>query len=595
MFFISLFSGFALCIFYSKLFFKKIDYLHIILSLFIITSPIQLLAFTQANLISKYIYILLIIFLLSSIYQLFKYISNSDKSLKIKDFKIDKEVLTINIIALLITILLTYKMWPNVWRFEDHDINYFVWLNGIFDLDYSGPIRIPTAYPSLMSANHLTASALLIPFLTFCKINLINSYKVKITLIIFTIFNYVKTFNNAYLKLKNKNNKSNKFLIANLILIFSFILFAAEFDYSLAISNYPIIILILRFSGFCICNLEKRNLFKESYFLDKTLIFLCLLSISKAVTFPIFIMSIFFLLISQRERFNLKIFFAKRFIKIYVLLIFVLSFSLIGWTIQESNHGTIGFPFPICLVDGASHAKECISSISINPFGDWYIKGNYFKFILSIFSINKINGLAEYLYIWGYCIIPCISLGYIITKISRSESNIFFGEFAKSYGLATAIGVIFFRDSLVYHGRTTAHSYLIIHSVIISCLQILFLNLKLKYNFSKNINLTLLLLIIPLLISYKNDLALSNRRLTDMLTKPMARVSFTIDDMNNFHFMGEKVCTSNKNKIKIFKKYLDKDNCGNDDIKHLFYSMKGVRTNVAKTAPRGQLKEWIIE
>ena len=35
----------------------------------------------------------------------------------------------------------------------------------IFNIDYSGPIRIPTAYPYKLSANHLTSGAILAPFL----------------------------------------------------------------------------------------------------------------------------------------------------------------------------------------------------------------------------------------------------------------------------------------------------------------------------------------------------------------------------------------------------------------------------------------------
>ena len=44
---------------------------------------------------------------------------------------------------------------------------YTSWLNEIFKIDYSGPIRNPTAYPYQLSANHLNSGALLTPFFIF--------------------------------------------------------------------------------------------------------------------------------------------------------------------------------------------------------------------------------------------------------------------------------------------------------------------------------------------------------------------------------------------------------------------------------------------
>lgn len=45
--------------------------------------------------------------------------------------------------------------------FENHDVLYFGWMQEAWSPDYSGPIRVPTAYPNLMSANHLMPGALL--------------------------------------------------------------------------------------------------------------------------------------------------------------------------------------------------------------------------------------------------------------------------------------------------------------------------------------------------------------------------------------------------------------------------------------------------
>ena len=156
MFTISLLSGLALCSFYSKLIFKKINLINIILSAFIITAPIQLIAFLEAKLIAPYIYILFAIFATSILLKIkftYRYIKKAFNLLT--EFAIKKENIFINLISLLLTLFLTYKLFPNVWRFEDHDILYFGWLNGIFNDISAGEVLslIVVAGLPLVSAN----------------------------------------------------------------------------------------------------------------------------------------------------------------------------------------------------------------------------------------------------------------------------------------------------------------------------------------------------------------------------------------------------------------------------------------------------------
>jgi hypothetical protein len=61
--------------------------------------------------------------------------------------------------------MFTFIMFSNLqsrsFVFENHDVLYFGWMQEAWKSDYSGPIRVPTAYPNLMSANHLMPGALL--------------------------------------------------------------------------------------------------------------------------------------------------------------------------------------------------------------------------------------------------------------------------------------------------------------------------------------------------------------------------------------------------------------------------------------------------
>ena len=156
--------------------------------------------------------------------------------------------------AFLVAVLCTFKFLPIFYRFETHDLLYFSWLNDVFNIDYFGPIRVPTAYP-FFSANHLIPGSLLTPFLVFNKnINLFSTYIVKFLIIFYTILN----FTYHYLSISYRKLRSNNFLrkiypITTFLLFFFF--YYSEIDYSLAISNYPFILL-----GLSICTLILRGI-----------------------------------------------------------------------------------------------------------------------------------------------------------------------------------------------------------------------------------------------------------------------------------------------------------------------------------------------
>ena len=584
--------------FYSKLFFKKVNFTNIILILFLIIIPIQIFAFTQAFLISIYIYILYTIFFIKSSIDLINY----KRIIKLKNnfsgFFLRKEYIFINLISLLISILFTYKLWPNVWRFEDHDVLYFGWLNGIYNIDYFGSIRIPTAYPEMMSANHLMAGSLLIPFLAFCKTNLINSIFVKCILIFSSLFNYLKTFNIACLNVCS-NNKFKSLIVCNLIFIASFTFLSSELMYSLGFSNYPIIILVLCLANYLIGNIQKDG--NESHeFFRKILFFITLISISKAVTFPLFALGIVFVLIHYKHELKINQVLNKRNLVYFSYLLFIVILSIISWKLKLSNHGSLGGAFPICIIDGASQAKDCFSSVFKNPFGDWTIPSNHFLLIQKIIPLSKIPGISEYIYIWIISIIPTAFIGYYLNKKSQIYRFKLFGMFVKYYSLATACGVVLIRMSKGYDGLGTAHGYLIMPVFILTSFHMIYLDLIKENQKILKIKNPLLFLVIPILIYYFSAWSPNTQRLSDLKRGDINetdRISFTLDDFKKFEIKDNVLCTSDIEKKLLFENYLDGD-CSDkyysNDALHLYYSMKGLRTNAALKANQAQIKQWVL-
>ena len=66
-----------------------------------------------------------------------------------------------HLIIYILGFLLFSNLHSRSFVFENHDVLYFGWMQEAWIRDYSGPIRVPTAYPNLMSANHLMPGALL--------------------------------------------------------------------------------------------------------------------------------------------------------------------------------------------------------------------------------------------------------------------------------------------------------------------------------------------------------------------------------------------------------------------------------------------------
>ena len=134
---------------------------------------------------------------------------------------------------------------------------------------------------------------------------------------------------------------------------------------------------------------------------------------------------------------------------------------------------------------------------------------------------------------------------------------------------------------------------------ILTCLHMIFLNLNFnKFNkYLSKIKLPLLLFLIPILIYYFNSWSPNSERLSNLIRgdkNSTDRISFTLDDFKKFEIKDDSLCTSDFEKISLFKNYLNINNCADNDALHLYYSMKGFRTNIGKNSKHSIIKEWIL-
>lgn len=588
MYLISLFSGIYFCCFYSYLFFRRLDLNEFFVTLFVITSPIPFLAYINSFLIKYYLYILFIFSISFQIYLFFKSLLNGKIKLRkfleinkfifiyrIKDYlKINKFII---IFTLLITFYISYKILPFQWRFEDHDLLYFSWINDIFDISYKGPIRLSIAYPNELSAMNLQAGSYLTPFLIFVKNNIFFTYTTKFLLLIVTQFYlfYVllkKIFN-------NHRSKWQYILFSTTILgiLFFLTFYSFEINYSQSISNYGLLIYILNSASLCIRFSYTKNETDQTYYISQLILNVICLTSFKATTFPTFIFSFIvfpFILKNQKSR-NL----IYESIRNNYFLIFSLPIiSLLGWLSQKSNHGSLSSIFPLCLKDDIF---LCSYSFFRNPFLGWWPQEDLRFHLLKNNFTDSIIGFYEYIYIWIIVIIPSLIFSYYLIKKTNNIGFKIFGYFNISYVFSAIFSILLIRESLSFRGTHVSHSYLIIPFFTIVSFFLILTTKDLEVIKSIKIKLLILFLIISFIIfNHFND-SVNKGRVDDIKTfNSSDTISMTFNESKKFYSNKNSVCTNDKDmRDKFTSNHIDINGCGDNEIKTLYSALKGLRSN----------------
>lgn len=584
----------------SNLVFRKVNFSYLLITLFLISSPVPIFAYTNASYIKIYFNLS---FAISIIFSLFKHRKNITK-FKINYLKNNfsqhlqsKRNILIFLFSLSISFLLLLKIYPYNFRFEAHDLLYYSWLNDLNNIDYIGPLRLPTAYPNHQSANHLMAGSLLTPFLIFGNnINMFISYSVKYFLVVSTFVNFIFKYLKISLNISNKIfSKKNLYSVAGIIFIMIF--YMAELDYSLSISNYPLILVILTV-GTTFFDLEKKNVEKNKVKQNSYIIAIFLLVIaglvSKATTFPVISLSLIFLFLTTKKKY-IKRFFLNIKSKYYFIASIIFIFNFLSWVLPESNHGSLQLSFPFCLADWRSSFKinDCYASVFNNPFSGWYVSG--FKTnIIKLMYIKR--PLFEFVYIWLICLFPLLIIGIYIFRSSKNTVKHFFGKFLISFVLSTTLSIVFLRDSISISGAHTAHSYIIAPCLTIITSTIIFNEkVALKKNIEFFKSKYLLFLVIFSIFAINFDHTTTSRResaVENNTLKEIKRISLTLDEIHSF---DKDVCTKNKELIDKYSFYLDSNGCGGNDIGELKAAIEGERTNISLFSDSSIIKDWALE
>ncbi len=599
---ISIIIGFLLIYLVSDFLFKKTNYENLLITLFCIASPVPFLAYTQAILIKPYLYGIFIFVILLKLYRLIINFRKKGFQLSI-DLKKTKKIFLKRILhkwiiislSFVFTLALTYKTFPNIWRFEAHDLLYYSWLNEIFILDYYGPVRIPTAYPNIFSANHLISGSLLSPFLILNKnVNMFNTYSIKYLLCFSSIFNFIFVYLNSFFKEFKPLIFLNR-IFPIFVFISLFLFYSSELDYSMAISNFPLILVILTFSSF----LYKKN--HENYIWNEkednliTIFFAYCLLITKATTFPILLLSyIIFIITNYSKRF--KIFF-KEIPKKYIFLLFIfVLINFLSWILPESNHGSLQASSPLCLINSSDPIEilKCTYNFFENPFTGWYVPSLKINF-LNLSSLGLL--IKEFYFIWIICLLPCFISGIILQNQSNFKINQLYGKYLTSYALATSFGIVFIRESIGFNGSHTFHSSVIAPLFTITALIILYREKYKKININSFTNIFYVsLLFLLFLVNFYDHSVLSNRiepfiNLENTKNRPI--LSITNFESNQFTTSG---CTNNKKLKKYFGNHLDNKGCANkkNNIPEIKAALEGKRTNASLNSNYSIIKQWVL-
>ncbi len=600
--FISIIVGFLLIFASSNLIFKKLNFENLLVTLFFLVSPVSILAYSHATIIKFYLYGILIF--VSLIYICKFYFLNKNKQfriknlvLKIKDLCFKKIINQWFIISFtfLTTFALTYKTLPNIWIFDAHDVLYYSWLNEIFRADYFGPIRIPTAYPNIFSAYHFMAGSLLTPFLLFNKnVNMYSTYSIKYILTFLSIFNFLFIYFRS-LNLKFSSKIIIKAISPIFVILSLFLFYNSEIDYSFAVTNYPLVLIILTFGSLIIKeNANFLNYKKNEFYLMIISLAYCFL-ITKATTFPIILISyIIFMLTSNISK--IKKFFNNVNKKYILFLCFLILINFLSWIIQESNHGSLQASSPLCLI-GRSDPKDflqCTYHFFNNPFQGWHVD----SFKINFLDINSSLILfKDFYFIWFVCILPCFFSGILLNKYSNSRINKLFGKYVIVYSLATSFGIVFIRESKYLTGMHTFHSSVI--APVFTLISIIVIYREFIKNIGSNLITNIILsfvIFFNFLINFNDNSIFSSRLLINQNPNKLAFPSITtITNYQSMQF-DNNACTKDKSLIKKFGNFLDNKGCASKDnnILEIKAALEGRRTDVSLESKHSIIKQWVL-
>ena len=279
--------------------------------------------------------------------------------------------------------------------------------------------------------------------------------------------------------------------------------------------------------------------------------------------------------------------------KYNIFILFIILINFFSWILPSSNHGSLSLAFPFCLdIYSKVNNGLCINSIFRNPFSGWFIPG----FKLDILrGIVLVRPLLEYAYIWLVCLLPCYFSAILILKKSKNNLYRNFGKYLICYVLSSSLAIISIRESTLYTGAHTAHSYLIAPIFTIISLIILYVNHLESKPLSKVslFYLTLTLLTISTIFFFDDSTVLI-RRDNLRISSVTGEKGLSLSYLESKKF-DEKMCTEDKTIIKNFGVLLDQKNCGNNDLGEIKHALEGKKSSISLSAENSIIRKWTLQ
>ena len=467
--------------------FKTINWQDFVVTLFLIAAPIPLLAYTNISLIKYYLGAITALSISMPILIRSYYILSLRNLFYTVRASIGLHEIVSFFVSMLAALFVTWNQAPWNWYFETHDVLYYGWINEAFNPSYIGPVRVTTMYPSELSANHLLPGALLLPFLGLVQSSpFFPAYCTKYILTTFAIssLGYMLSRRVKSLFLKSEKSINGK----NLLFYFSytwsvflipFLIYGPELDYNLSVSTFAVIIPIFAAASL-VFDPGKSDDKIDAFHLHsrvRTILYLFICAaFAKATTFPVFFLAFVSVLLPwnliadfsvinmramsnsiKRYIFNLNVF---KFLAPLVLGISIIA----SWKIPPSQHGSLALASPLCLIQSLLESnyslKNCIASFVGNPFAGWIVPGHKIPFV-SLFP------LSTFIYIWMFILLPLalVSL-YFVNASVRCVDKMFF-KLTAFFALFVGAAVVLLRESVVFSGMHTSHSYFIAAALLI--------------------------------------------------------------------------------------------------------------------------------
>lgn len=599
---------------------KELSWQSFVITLFGSTAPIPLLAYTNTLAIGYYLAAIAAIATILPAVKRKQYLGILAGINTSKKNYLEREEILVLITILSLSIFLTWQQAPWNWHFEGHDVLYYGWLNEVFKGDYDGPIRVTTAYPSQLSANHLLPGALLLPFVGLAQqAPFFAAYCAKYLLITASVACLGNALYKRVRRLKfsggNKKREEGlkKLMFFFIVFITPFLFFGPELEYSASISSFSVIIPLFSAAALAIESRTQRNdTIRQLTAAEKVMCLFACACFAKASTSPVFLMSAVAALIAwkrlaskPKETIARHLKSIREFLKHggAVKLTIGVGFAvliILSWTVPISQHGSLALAPPLCLFntfgEDAESLQSCLSALTRNPFDGWIAPGHYLPIIKNL--PGPMYHFYHFAYIWLFLLIPLTLASSIVLQKAENLSERLFTRTTLFYGLFSGLAVVFLRESQNFSGAHTAHSYLLAATLLIPLVHSLLINQKIvdllfRGNLIAMISTGFLGIIILYLYSLQMSSMIGGQRAQASNTvnqniRPVASIA----EINNFDATGCKI--DPRIGSKLINIHVGEDGCADRALLELIHSIKNIRSITSKH-PNSIINQWSID